>query len=100
MKTQILSTRVDEASAIEIQELANEMGLDKSSFLKRIILSGLYEYKLNHAIDLFNSNKVSLSRAAELADIPLYELISLMPDNRMELNYTADNFQSDMKLEL
>ncbi len=100
MKTQILSTRVDEASAIEIQELANEMGLDKSSFLKRIILSGLHEYKLNHAIELFNSNKVSLSRAAELADIPLYEFISLMPDNRMELNYTADNFQSDMELEL
>lgn len=35
MKTQILSTRMDDVHAKEIQNMASEMGLDKSAFLKR-----------------------------------------------------------------
>ncbi len=100
MKTQILSTRVEEAFASEIQQLANEEGLDKSSFLKKIILSGLQEYKIEHAVELFNKKKITLSRAAELADISIYELISLMPDHNMELHYSTVDLQNDMELEL
>jgi predicted HTH domain antitoxin len=100
MKTQILSTRVEETFAAEIQQLANEEGLDKSSFLKKIILSGLQEYKIGHAVALFNKKKITLSRAAELADITVYELISLMPDYTMELHYSPTDFQNDMELEL
>ncbi len=100
MKTQILSTRIDDDHAKEIKNMASEMGLDKSAFLKRIILSGLQEFKLDHAIELFNNNKISLSRAAELAGISIYDLISLMPDNKMELNYSVENFHSDMDLQL
>ena len=100
MKTQILSTRLKECYAREIQQLAREEGLDKSTFLKKIIICGLQEYKLEHAVELYNKNKITLSRAAELADLSVHELVSVMPDHNMELHYSADNFQSDMELEL
>ena len=100
MKTQILSTRIDEIYAREIQQMAREEGLDKSSFLKKIIISGLKDYKLEHSLALYNKNRITLSRASELAEISIHEFISLMPDHNMEIHYSSDDFRNDLELKL
>jgi predicted HTH domain antitoxin len=100
MKTTILSTRIEDIQAKEINKLAKKDGLDKSSFLKKLILKGLNEYKLEHAIEDYNYKKISLSKAAETANLSIHELISLMPEKNMTLNYTSQELKEDLELKI
>ncbi|HBE02512.1 MAG TPA: hypothetical protein DC049_08555 [Spirochaetia bacterium] len=100
MSTKIMSTRIDNIYAKEITRFAKNDGLDKSSFLQKLIIQGLNDYKLNYAITLYNEKKISLSRAAEIANISQYEFISIMPDKHMALHYSSKDFDEDVALKI
>lgn len=97
MKTQILSTRLEEKYSSEIEHFADEFGYDRSSFIKHLILESLKGYKLKYAFEKYRKKEVSLSRASELACIPLYDLIGKMEEFQVELNYSTTDLEDDLK---
>lgn len=100
MKTKVYSTRIEDIFAKEIDAYAEKNGLDKSTFIKKLIIKGLTEYKLMHAVEEYRRNKVSISRAAELAGISLYDFISIMSEENLVLHYSVENLEEDMDISL
>lgn len=98
MHTRILSTRIEDVIVSQIDNFSNNEGLDRASFIKNLIIKGLAEYKLNSAVRLYREKKVSLSRASEIAEISLYDFISLMSENDLTLNYTPEDLDNDISL--
>ena len=92
-----ISTRLQKKEAKEIEKFAKEEDLDKSTFVKRLINKSLQEYKIEHAFRLYKEDKVSLWKAAELADKNLLEMIELMKKHDVYLNYTIDDLREDLR---
>ncbi len=97
MKTVTLSTRFDENEAKIIDQLAKEDGLDRSTFLKQLLRKGLEEYKLTKALDEYRRRRISLSRAAEIADLTIRDFISRVPEIGIELNYSINDLKYDIQ---
>lgn len=100
MKSRVFSTRIEESYAKEIDHYAEENELDKSTFIKKLIIKGLAEFKLKHAIEEYKGNKISLSKAAELAGISIHEFISIMPAQNLLLHYSVEDLEEDVKISL
>ncbi|MBI2107846.1 UPF0175 family protein [Candidatus Woesearchaeota archaeon] len=94
--TTTISTRLQKKEAREIEKFAKSEDLDKSTFVKRLINRSLQEYKVEHAFKLYREGKVSLWKAAELADKSLWEMIGLMKKYDVYLNCTADDLREDL----
>ena len=92
-----ISTRLQKKEAREIEKFAKVEDLDKSTFVKRLINKSLQEYKVEHAFKLYKEGKVSLWKAAELADKSLWEMIGLMKKYDVYLNCTADDLREDLR---
>lgn len=97
MKTKILSTRIDKEVLDEIEKIAKEKGVDRSSFIKQLVVKGLSEMKVKEAIEEYGNQKVSLSKAAFNAGLNIRDFLALLSSSKVELNYELEDLKEDLK---
>jgi len=97
MSTVTLSTRLAGEEAKRIDELAAQLGLDRGALLKQLIRKGYSDIQRERALDSYRHGTITLSRAAEIAGLSLRDLLLLLPEESLELNYDLPELQRDME---
>lgn len=94
MKT--VTTRLPEDDEAALSELEAELTADRSEVLRRLIRRGLTDWRKEKALDQLRNHNVTLRRAAEIADVPYVEMLSLAAEEGIETGYTADDLERDL----
>ena len=97
METITLSTRLSKNEAGKIDKLATELRLDRGALLKQLIRKGLKDIQTERALNAYRQGTITLSRAAEIAELTLRDILLLLPEESIELNYDVREFQRDME---
>lgn len=97
MKTATLSTRLNEEEIEDLDSLSRSSGLDRANLLKLLIRRGVREMRLELAVKSFTEERITLSRAAELAGMPLSDFMSLLPRPQPNLRYDVEEFEEDLQ---
>jgi len=99
-----VTTRLRSKLLREIEQIAKDENTDRSSIIQKLIRIGLKVYKIEKALALYRDKKVSLWRAAEIAGIPLREMIDELEKRGIPYHYDieileefVDNLISKMK---
>ena len=100
MKTKTISTRLDEDDLMVLDELAEFAGLDRSGMTRSLVRRGLKEMRLENALTAYSEQRVTLSRAAEMAGISTWDFLSRMAASGVVLNYDLEEFEEDMNVDL
>jgi len=96
MKTMTLSLRLSADEVKLLDQAADQDGLDRSSLLKRLLRRGYADYRYEAACTAYRHGEVTLSRAAEMAGMSLYDLLTRFPANGLQLNLTADDLRREL----
>ena len=97
METITLSARLAKDEAKKIDELAADLGLDRGALLKQLIRKGLKDIQTERALDAYRRGAITLSRAAEIAELTLRDILLLLPEESIELNYDVRELRRDME---
>ena len=97
MATVTLSTRLAKEEARKIDELAANLGLDRGAVLKQLIRKGLKEIQIERALDGYRRGTITLSRAAEIAELSLRDILLRLPEESVELNYDVEELRRDLE---
>lgn len=97
MATVTLSTRLAKEEARKIDELAANLGLDRGAVLKQLIRKGLKEIQTEMALDGYRRGTITLSKAAEIAELTLRDMLLRLPEQSVELNYDARELLRDLE---
>ena len=97
METITLSTRLAKNEAKKIDKLAADLGLDRGALLKQLIRKGLRDIQTERALDAYRRVTITLSRAAEIAELTLRDILLRLPEESIELNYDVREFRRDME---
>ncbi len=100
MKTVTLSVRVEEPEARTLERAAHDFGTDRSALLKMLLRRGFAAFLFERACDAYRRGEVSLSRAAEMADISYRDMLLRMATAGVELNYDTTAFAQDLAVSL
>jgi len=95
MKT--ITTRLDEKDIHDLDWLADEFGFSRSEILRKIIKVGLQEELLNLALDLYQQQKITLWRAAEIAKKSLSAMMDEARKRRILHQYSIEDFKQDLQ---
>ncbi|ELY54966.1 hypothetical protein C491_17754 [Natronococcus amylolyticus DSM 10524] len=95
MKT--VTTRLPEDDEAALSELEEELAADRSEVLRRLIRDGLEEWRKEKALTQLRDHTITLRRAAEIADVPYVEMLSLAADEGIETGYTTDDLERDLE---
>lgn len=98
MKTsKVISARLSRERVRLIEEIAREEKVDKSTILDRALEHYTKEWKLQKAMESYREGLVTLSRAAEIAGISVWEMIDVLSKRKIPPQYDIEDFEEDMK---
>ncbi len=92
-----ISVRLDEKLIEEVEHMEEELKTDRSEVIRRLLSQGVKEWKLRKAIDLLREEKISIGKAAEIAEITLYEMLKIAEDEKILIGYSQKDLEKDMK---
>ncbi len=91
--TKQMNLRLEEDLIKEFEELAKEENLDRSALVKKILVEGLQQERLNFALQKYMLKEISIERASEIAKISIHEIILKMSQLGINSNLTLDDFE-------
>jgi len=75
-----ISTRVPDDLEAELEAYLDEERLDRSTAVRKLLSEGLEAWRRERALERFADGDVSLIKAAELADVSVWEFARLAKD--------------------
>lgn len=95
--SEVISTRLPKERIELIEEIAREEKVDKSTVLNRALEHYTQEWKLRKAVEAYREGTVTLSRAAEIAGITVWEMIDLLAQRKVPTQYEIEDLEEDLK---
>jgi len=86
-----LTVRVDEETLGEIERVAKADRVDRSTVARDLLKIGIRETRKKRALELYRKGKCTLWRAAQLADVPLREMIELVTEDKAPMHITPED---------
>lgn len=78
-----------------IEETTKEEKIDKSTAMKKFLIIGIREYKKQKAVEMYREGKVSLSGAAKIASVNIYEMIDLLIKAGIKSDYSLEDMKKE-----
>ncbi|MFC4541822.1 UPF0175 family protein [Halosolutus amylolyticus] len=78
-----ISARVPDDLEAELEVYLEEENLDRSTAVRKLLIEGLEEWRMERALDKLEAGEITFSRAAELADLSVWELARLAEDRNV-----------------
>lgn len=76
-----ISTRVSDDLEAELEQYIAEENLDRSTAVRKLLIEGLADWRTERALDRLEAGEVTFARAAELADVSVWEFARLAAEH-------------------
>ena len=97
MSLEAVTTRLPREMLREVERLAEEMKVDRSELIRRLLGSALRENRVEEAIQAYREGRVTLWRAAEMAGLSLREMMELAREKKIPVSYTLEDLRRDIE---
>ncbi|HLF06507.1 MAG TPA: hypothetical protein VI893_04945 [Thermoplasmata archaeon] len=89
-----LSARIPKEMEVELEELMRREHLEKSAAMRKLLHLGLEAYRRDVALRLLAEGKATISRAAEIAKVSLWEIMAMAKERRIV--WVSDDLLEDI----
>lgn len=96
MKTKTVSARLAADELDLLDEMARRTGLDRSAMAKALLRRGLGELRFDEAVVSYRASQVTLSRAAEMAGVSIWDFIGRMGEQDLTFHYGVADLEEDL----
>lgn len=90
------SIRLSEEEAQWVKAVARDEHLSEASVMKRMILKGIEEYRLERAIRAYADREISLSEAARFASLSIRKVMAELEKRGIPLYSSEEAFRSGL----
>lgn len=97
MPEEVVSVRLEEEILRYAEQKAKEEKIPKSAALRKLLALGLEYDKLRKAIELYRDRKVSLGKAAEIAGIPVTQMMDWAVRFGVKGNVTLEDYRAGLE---
>lgn len=70
---------------------------DRSTTMRELLRLGLQQYTLEKGIALYRDGKVSLEKAAEIANVSLWKFLDVLRERKLPLHYDGEDIKKEIQ---
>jgi len=94
----VLSVKLEKEKMKVLEEIASEEKTDRSAAARKILDMGIRQWKVDRAVQLVLSGKVSVWKASELAGVSLREMLDILNERRITwVKITPEEFERELE---
>lgn len=90
-----ISARVPDEEADTLEEVAELLGEDKSTTIRKALQEGLQELRIRVAVERYQSGAISVNQAARVADVSLAEWLEIARERNLTHQLSPDDLETD-----
>ncbi len=92
-----ISSRVEREILEELEKISKKRGVDRSVIIREMLKEGIREFKLREALELLRERKITVWRAAEMADVTYREILDCLKQYNIPFPVTLEEIKSEIK---
>ncbi len=93
-----IGIRLDEKIIKKLEDVGEEENLDRSTMIRKFLEKGYKDYLKEKAADKYKKGKLTISGAAELADLTIWEMEKYLVDEGYVSDYSMKDMVEELKL--
>ena len=94
----VLSVKLEKEKMKTLEEIASEEKTDRSTTARKLLDMGIRQWKLDRAVQLILSGKVSVWKASEIAGVSLREMLDILNERRITwVRITPDELEREIE---
>ena len=93
-----LNVRLPSPIIEDLENIAQEENLAKTGVARRLLMAGISQWKLDHALNLYLKRQITKARAAEIAGVSIYDVLDALRQGNAPAQYTLDALQEDLQM--
>ncbi|MBI2907743.1 MAG: UPF0175 family protein [Chloroflexi bacterium] len=97
-KGQMVGTRLPESLIADLEKIEKVEQTDRSTVLRKLLSRALREWKLEHYSQEYGQGRMTLARAAEEADVSLWEMMDYVRQKKIPAQYGLEDLEHDLKV--
>ena len=97
MSLEAVTARLPREMLREVERLAEEMKVDRSELIRRLLGSALQKKRVEKAILAYREGNVTLWKAADMAGLSLREMMKLASEKKIPVSYTLEDLRRDIE---
>jgi predicted HTH domain antitoxin len=90
-----ISARIPDDEAEHLEEVADLLGEDRSTTIRKALEEGLHELRVRKAIERYQSGEASLHEAARIAGVSLGEWFEIARERNLTTQLTPADLEAD-----
>ncbi|MCX2818709.1 UPF0175 family protein [Haladaptatus sp. F3-133] len=90
-----VSARVPDEDEDELDEVAELLGEDRSSVIRKALREGLEEIRVRVAVERYQWGEVSVNEAARIAGVSLAEWLEIARERNLTTQLKTDDLERD-----
>jgi predicted HTH domain antitoxin len=92
-----ISARIDEELAKRIARIMRKRGIDRSAAVRELLGMGLREYQLKEVLELVRERKITVWRAAEIAQVTYREMLDQLRERNVPFPVTVGEIARELE---
>jgi predicted HTH domain antitoxin len=92
-----ISSRVEREILQELEKISKKRGVDRSVVIREMLKEGIREFKLKEALELLRERKITVWRAAEMADVTYREILDSLKQYNIPFPVTLEEIKREIK---
>ncbi len=96
MKSSI-GVRIDEDFIEKLESIGEEEQLDRSTMIRKLLEKGYRQYLKEKAADRYRRGEVTISKAAEIAEMTIWEMERYLVEEGYVSEYSAKDLMDELE---
>ncbi len=92
-----LTTRVEDKLAKNIDQIAKEEGINRSTIIRRFLMASVKDWQIEKNLKEYEAGKQTIRQSAEKCGISLWEAIEEAKKRKIRAPYTSEELEEDMR---
>lgn len=94
-----ISVRLGKDLEKDLAVVERKWRVDRSEIIRRLLDKALREWKVENALERLIEHKISLSRAAEEAEISIWDMMNIVKERKIDwIGLTPEKIEEDLKI--
>lgn len=92
----VITARIEDKYFEDLKKIEKEEQTERAEVMRKLLASAIKEWKAKKALELLKEHKVTLRRAAKLADVSYIEILDLASKSDIDIGYSLKDLREDL----
>jgi len=91
----VVTTRIEENHFEDLKMIEKEEHIDRAENMRKLLANAIKEWKIKKALELLREHKITIRRAAALADTSYADMLDLSAQADIDIGYSLKELRKD-----